>query len=314
MSDVTNEPNPGHLIESAWKDQAIWSVTADRLKANLTWWRNLAACAGVLGALLETLSATAFSEVEKWRCGIALAGAVVLAVVPIVVKTKLSKERTSAWVGARSAAEALKATIYRFLLAAPPFDASRDPGAFVARCQAVKDNAQNLNAQAALTTPPTKVRPTTLTPEQYVATRVNDQIDKYYRPKAQSNALTAKRLHDGEFWLTVLAVVMGTLASAPAGLGVPQLAALGPWVAVVTTASAAVVAYLAASRAEYQSIAYFTTANRLTGIRDLWQADANRAAPEKVAQFVDACETTIATENQAWITEFNRDPGQRNTK
>jgi hypothetical protein len=96
------------------------------------------------------------------------------------------------------------------------------------------------------------------------------------------------------------------LASAAAATGLLWLSGLGSWVAVVTTAGAAVTAHLAAARYDHQAITYFATANRLAGLRDAWLADPERHLPARVAQFVDACEHAISTENEAWLAEWTR--------
>lgn len=165
---------------------------------------------------------------------------------------------------------------------------------------------QDLSAIAALVEPPRKERPFTLTVDEYVKNRVNDQIEKYYRPKGRENAVAAKKLHNLEFYLGLLAVVMGALASAATATGLKELSLLGPWVAVVTTAGAAVTAHLAASRYDHQAMTYFGTADRLIGLRDEWFANPNRQDPNCVAKFVDDCEHAISTENEAWLAEWTR--------
>jgi len=54
MSRTSESFGVQQVIESAWRDQAIWSETANRFKRELGKWRNVAAVAGVLGAILET--------------------------------------------------------------------------------------------------------------------------------------------------------------------------------------------------------------------------------------------------------------------
>jgi hypothetical protein len=292
------------VVESAWRDQAIWSETANRLKTELSSWRCRAAVASVLGALLATLAGTLAGLGDAWwwpRTLLALAGAIILAVVPYVVKTKTSKEQIGAWVRARSASEALKETIYRFLLGAPPFGPQPAPADLVSRCQAVKEKVQDLGALAATVEPPRKERPLTLSPEGYVEKRVTDQIDGYYRPKARQNALAAKKLHNLEFILGLVAAILG------AASGFEWLSGLAPWVAVVTTAGGAVTAHLAASRYDHQAMTYFATAERLTGLRDVWLAAADRLAPARVAKLADDCEHAISTENEAWLAEWTRE-------
>ena len=307
-----SQPQPStasRTVASAWRDQAVWSETANRLKADLTRWRLRAAVAGVAGAFLQTLAAGLAGLGESWwwlGALIALAGAVILAVVPYVLRTKASKEQTRAWVRARSAAEALKEEIYRYLVGAAPFGPDRKPADLVSRCQAVKDKVRDLGAHAYVE-PPRKERPLELDADGYTELRVNDQIESFYRPKGRENAARAGKLHDLEFALGLLAVAMAAAASAAVATGLGWLAYLGPWVAVVTTAGGAVTAHLAAARYDHAAMTYYATADRLAGLRDAWLADADRLDPARVAKLVDDCENAISTENEAWLAEWTRE-------
>jgi hypothetical protein len=307
-----NQPQPSaarQIVASAWRDQAVWSETANRLKADLTKWRHRAAVAAVAGAFLQTLAGGLAGLGERWwwlRALIALAGAVILAVVPYVLRTKASKEQVRAWVRARSASEALKEEIYRYLVGAAPFGPDRAPADLVSRCQVVKDKVRDLGAHAYVE-PPKKERPLELDADGYIEMRVNDQIERFYRPKGRENAVRAGKLHGLEFALGLIAVVMGALASAAVATGLGWLSYLGSWVAVVTTAGGAVTAHLAASRYDHAAMTYFATADRLAGLRDAWLADANRLDPARVDKLVDDCENAISTENEAWLAEWTRE-------
>jgi SMODS and SLOG-associating 2TM effector domain 1/Protein of unknown function (DUF4231) len=297
------------IVASAWRDQAVWSETANRLKAELTRWRYIAAVAGVTGAFLETLAGTLASLGEPWRwlgASIALVGAVILAVVPVVLRTKASKERVQEWVRARSASEALKEEIYRYLVGAPPYGPGPAPAALIEGCQAVKHKVRDLAGHTARVERPSKERPLELTPNGYVDQRVTDQIEKYYRPQAKKNAIKAEKLHGLEFWLGVAAAGLGAVAGFTALPGIGLLPHLSPWVAVVTTAGAAVTAHLAAARYDHAAMIYTATADRLTALRDAWRADPNRLDPARVGKLVDDCENAISTENEAWLAEWTR--------
>jgi len=307
MNETASPPSTASLVESAWRDQAIWSETANRLKTELSTWRCRAAVAGVLGAFLETLAGALAGLGDAWwwpRALLALAGAVILAVVPYVARTKTTKDQVRAWARARSTSEALKETIYRYLVGAPPFAPEPAPAALVARCLAVKEKVRDLGGLAAAIDPPRKERPLTLTPEGYAEKRATDQIENYYRPKARQNALAAQRLHNLEFFLGLVAVALG------AASGLQWLSGLAPWVAVVTTAGAAVTAHLAAARYDHQAMIYFATADRLTGLRDEWLASSDRLAPARVAKLVDDSEHAISTENEAWLAEWTREKSE----
>lgn len=297
------------IVRSAWRDQAVWSETANRLKAGLTRWRFWAAVAGVTGALLETLAGTLTGLGDRWwwlRAAIALGGAVILAVVPYVLRTKVSKDRVQEWVRARSASEALKEEIYRFLVGAPPYGPEPAAAELIERSQAVKDKVRDLSGHAAQIDPPAKERPVQLTPDGYVEHRINDQIEKFYRPKGREHARRARRLHNLEFGLGLLAVILGAMAGAAATTGMDWLSYLSPWVAVVTTAGGAVTAHLAASRYDHTAMTYFATADRLTALRDAWWADPNRFDPARVGKLVDDCEAAISTENEAWLAAWSK--------
>jgi hypothetical protein len=44
-------------------------------------------------------------------------------------------------------------------------------------------------------------RPISMTVDEYVNTRLNDQIEKYYKPKGREKAIRAGKLHKLEFFL-----------------------------------------------------------------------------------------------------------------
>ena len=299
------------VVESAWRDQAIWSATAGQLKADLAKWRTRAAVAGVVGAFLVTL-ASALPSVDdsRWaRAVLALAGAVVLAVVPYVVRTKLTREHVADWVRARSTSEALKEQIYRFLVGAPPFEVDAPPGKLIDVLESEIEKVQDLNRYAASVAPSVSPRPLELRIDDYVEQRVEDQIDRYYLPKARANADAGKRLRSIEFTVGLLAVVIGAVAGAAVAADLPQLSGIGAWVGVLTTAGAAVGTHIAASRYDHQAIAFFGTARRLGYLRDKWRADPNRLDPARIATFVDDCENAISSENEAWLAAWTRDEG-----
>jgi hypothetical protein len=307
MNEFQSTQNAQQIVETAWRDQAIWSEVANQLKAKLTIWRYFAALAGVLGAFLETLAATLAGLSESWwwvRALIALIGTIILAIVPYIMRTRMSTDQVREWVRARSASEALKEVIYRYLVGAPPFESLASPADLIKKCNEVKKKVRDLSIYAASIEPPQKLRPLTLTMDGYLESRVSDQIERYYRPKGREKALTAKRLHGLEFWLGMLAVVISAMASAATATGITQLSALGPWVAVVTTASAAVTAHLAASRYDHEAMIYFGTADRLISLRDEWLVNPERLDTECIHRFVNECEHAISTENEAWLAEW----------
>jgi len=304
-------PSAQSIVQSAWGDQAIWSAAASRLKADLTRWRSLAAVAGVVGAVLTTLAGVLTGFGQDWwavRAVLALVGAIVLAVVPYVTRTKTSKDRVRDWVRARSASEALKEAIYRYLVGVPPFAPAPAPAVLIKRSQEIKEKVRDLSRYVAgVEAAPRADRPLQLSVDGYVDQRVNDQIELYYRPRGKESALAAKNLHAWEFRLGLIAVILAAAASAATATSLSWLAAISPWVAVATTAGASVTAHLAAARYDQAALTYFATADRLTALRDEWLVDPNRLAPPRVVKLVDDCEHAISTENEAWMVDWTRD-------
>src|SRR5438046_769273 len=85
---------------------------------------------------------------------------------------------------------------------------------------------------------------------------------------------------------------------APASFGIGGLAA---WVPAVTTISASLTAYIAASRYDHQIVEFLRTAEQLERLRHARAAEAMADAA-----FVDACEEVISVENQGWMTQWTR--------
>src|SRR5688572_29752548 len=106
------------IVESAWRQQALWSATASRLKRSIARWRGTVLSLSLTGAVLETFAAQIDARVGNV---LAYAGAVALALVPIIVARKLGREQMTAWIRARSASEGLKKAVYHFLMKIPPY-------------------------------------------------------------------------------------------------------------------------------------------------------------------------------------------------
>jgi len=297
------------IVESAWRDQARWSKAAGGLKAGLGRWRLIAAVGGVVGALLTTLAAALPNEIdfESARRGLALLGALVLGIVAVILRTQVSQERIQAWVRARSASEALKEEIYRFLVGATPYGPNRSTALFESRRLEQKDKVKDLNLEVAAVTPSQVTnRPLqALTIDDYIDQRVMGQVERYYQPKATENAKTAKRLRNLEFVLLLVAAAFGVLAAGT--VGAAGLSGLGSWVAVLTTAGAAVTAFLAAGRYDLQAITYYGTADRLIALRNGFLSNHDQSDPARISMFVDDVENAISSENEAWLVGWSRE-------
>jgi hypothetical protein len=296
------------IVESAWQDQARWSLTASRLKGRLGLWRAIGAIGGVTGALLATIAAALpdAGSGSELRLPLGAAGAVVLALTAVILRTQVSQERVQAWIRTRSISEAIKEEIYRFLVGATPYLGGQDVALFESNLATSKAADQSLNREvAAVGAPSVSNRPLgPFSVDDYITKRINAQIDGYYYPKAKENADKGNLFRNAEFGLGLLAAVLGALAATE--VIVPGL---GFGVAIVTTATGAITAYLAAGRYDYQAISYYGTADRLKSLRNGFVGSAR--TPEAISDFVDRCEQAISSENEAWLATWKKEEGKQ---
>jgi hypothetical protein len=259
----------------------------------------------VAGAILET-SAAALPE-GALRSALAILGGAILVVVSIVVGSKVSTEQVREWAQARSASEALKTEIFRFLAGARPYGVGRNAQALANRAQEIRSKIQNLNVDAANVTAMPQGRPNrAITADEYIAMRVNDQAN-WFRRNARSNSAAAIGFRNAQFVMALAAGIIGFLAGGSIPLGVSGFPSLGPWVAVVTTIGAAVASYLVAERFQEQAITYFAAARRLDGIRARWTDSQEPKTPDRYAALVEASEGAISAASEAWLADWSRE-------
>ena len=308
MNGSSSPTNHQALVKELWKDQARWSKTAGQLKKELTNWRLYATIAGITGAVIETTAGTiaaAFNPELRILAGvIALLGAIILATVPFILRNKASKEKISEWVRARSVSEALKELIYKYLIKVNYSASQQDLQELIDETEAVKEKVKDLTIYCVDIPEVPASRPLTLTVDQYITLRVDDQIEGYYRRKGKEKAKAAKRLHTFEFILGFLAVILGVVAGFPAFTENFSFSFLGPWVAVVTTIAGAVTAHMAAMRYDHEAIIFFSTADRLSSLKKKWLLLSGTMNTDTINKFVDDCEHAISTENESWLAKW----------
>ncbi len=277
-------------LETAWKRQEQWSATANELKKEYVGWRKvvfgLAIAASVAGALSVGTDWPAFSK------GFAVIAALCAAVSPVISTKKVGKEQLQSWTRARSVSEALKASIYRYLV-------SRQSDRLTLlndEQQEAIANVSDIVPTAGGETMPRRARSEDISVEDYVTLRVLEQANDYYFVQARKNSERAKALHKSYFALMMVA------AGIAAVNGLFDLAIVGQWTAVFTTLGASVLAYLSASKYEDLSIAYQATGTELVNLVSRWEerSAAEQEDPAIIAEFVEACEAVISNQNQAW--------------
>jgi hypothetical protein len=284
-------------LESAWRDHRRWSNTATGLRRSIAWWRTVALIAAVLGAAMATFAVQIGLQSQSGMA-VSLGAAVVLAVVPTVRGIWLSRGRLESWARARSASEGIKAEVYLYLTASPPYDGAERATELGERVNAIVAQVDDLAGVSLGRRVDDKPPPLVRDVETYLTLRVQPQIDEYYRPRAET---LHKRLRYFR-WAEYSLAFIGALLSAVAG--VAQSGLLGVWVAVVTTIGAAITAHIAAARYEHLVITYMATARQLRFLVQRW---SNRVdpSPTEAGDFVRDCEDVISRENESWMVAWS---------
>jgi hypothetical protein len=297
-------------FRSTWEMQARWSTTASVLKQNVGRARTLVLLLTVAGAVLVTLGGTVSGFDAATGKALGLAGAVALALAPVINKRSASGSSVGSWVRARSAAERLKTELYFYLTRTGLYgDSAGADRQLVQRRDALLADVDDLGPRSEQVTPVVKEPPPITDVASYIEHRVNDQIDRFYRPRVRALSTRLTWLRRAEYALTLTAAGLGAAASLTASKQ-PAL-----WVPVVTTIATAVGTHIAAERYEALVVAYVATARKLSSLRDQWpDVRGEDGTPLDGSGFVVECESVMSAENQSWLADWLKaaaEPGAR---
>jgi hypothetical protein len=301
MNNTTTSwsPEQAQALEFAWGEYRAWAATSRHKKAEIFSWKFRVLVLTVVGALLATVSKqiAGCSDPAAWAIGIVGGGLVALAT--YLGREILSPDQERLWIRARSLAETLKAETFLFRAGARPYDGP-DPG------PKLKEQVnQHLGTE-------TNLQPVALSAEDrqqgipagplsvadYIKERLDDQIDGFYRPRVQEYDRLMKNWRNVNLALGAVATVLGILGKWT-----------GAWVAVITTITTSVAAYLYANRYQYLIISYQATARQLEALKYDWGImGAPEDDPEKRNQFLQDCEEAISIENSAWMAKWLEKP------
>lgn len=293
------------ILDYAANRAVGWSVTADGLKQRQESARKWVLGLSIAGALLAAIASQMHGE--GWHKLFAAAGAMSLALGTFLTARFLGQGKTQAWVRARAASEALKREAFKFAARATPYDSADAEKAgelLKGECRKIEDAAEKVAHPAVNPGRPGSAPREMLAPEEYRARRVQDQINQFYKPKADQYRKTAANLRRAEFVMalaaTIVTAVAGVIGKSQALGGVTfDIAAL---TAVLTTISGAILTHIEASRLDHLIDTYTVTAQRLE-YEDLGFETAAKD-PVKWSQFVNHCEDIIATENTSWVAKW----------
>ena len=315
-------------VKAIWNDQRLWSKFADKKKAKIEGIRNLVLGLTIAGAALQTLA----TQTPHIGWVIAMIGGICIGLVPWLSGKHLGRENIDEWTRGRSASQAIKGEVYTYRAGAAPYDGDDAVDHLNTAYDAIKKDLKDLLNAVALIDGDSKEPPGPLGRDEYIAQRVDDQAEDYYKDRAKTMAQKATKLRKVEYGLAIVAAIIGLAlgsvggfdamiadgaaagegTGAGAGAEVPEEAwgyfsAIGVWVAVLTTAAAAITAHISASRLDEQVSLYMAAREHLLSLK---RRLPNEAVPGTPAwsEFVRACEETIANQNRDWMAVLREDP------
>jgi hypothetical protein len=291
------------VAEWAWKRQSVWSQTANRLKRSLDRARGTALSLTIAGAVLATLATQVAALSSVAGRALALGAAIAVGLVPLV-RRRVGRTAVQDWTRARSVSEALKSDVFTFLAGAAPYRKGDREHELQGRTDALLRDAGDLLHHTTGIEPVQRELPPVHDVHSYSTERLTQQIDRFYRPKAEQLGRRLSLVRRAEFALGALAVVLAAVAATL------QQSSAAAWIAVVTTVTAALTAHAAAGRYEYQMIEYLRTAAELERLRALRARFVERGI-EGEDDFVRQSEHVISIQNEAWMAKWASETSQR---
>ncbi|MFD9551177.1 DUF4231 domain-containing protein [Nocardia salmonicida] len=284
------------LLNTLWQRRTRWSSTATRMKRRLDRVRLTVLFLGSWGAIATASTTTVLRSAGTPTRVVALSGAVALAVATFLTAQYLTAESTRRWTRARAVSEGIK---HRILTCRATGDAQQY-GRLRADIEGIEQSAEDL---LPLLEPSgeTVQAPPSMHPDEYVRDRVRAQIDDYYLPAARCYSTRATRLRRAAIGLGLAATIVAAINT---GVGAEASGRIAPWVAVMTTLSGSLLAYLAGKRYDFLVMTYLATANRLQRRLDRWRAEGSPTDQVRWAEFVADCENTISLENASWMAKW----------
>jgi len=291
---VTGAGDPA-VPAAAWTKQYVWSQTASRLKTRLTAARAVALLLTIVCAVLATAAGQLGSAMSAIAKGLAVAAAVAVGLAPLALRFADSKAVQN-WTRARALSEALKTEIYTYLAGVGPYRGTGRDKQLAERVETLSANGADLLRYTTRAAPRRRDLPAVRDVSSYIEHRVRPQIT-WYRDKAKKLATRLAVVKGAGVGLAVLAVVLGAV-SAEAGVG-----GAAAWLPPTATVAAAVAAYAAWARYEYQLNAYLRTAESLESLLAHREAvgGSDTAADD---DFVARSERIVSDENKEWVTEW----------
>lgn len=291
------------VLSTLWARRIAWSRAADLLKRRLAVARGSVLVLSVTGALLVAVATTLLPLGSVWQRLSAAAGALALALIPVINARYMTREATSAWMRARSMSEAIKAEVFLFCSGAGPYIGG--DAITLLRANIGKLNEAGADLERELEAVKDAPAPPPLLPGQaYVEKRVFAQIEGYYRPKAHEYARRAAWFRRAQFFFALAAAALGALVAGVADADAEATKSMAAWVAFLTTISTALTAQVAAMRYNFLINSYLATARRLEDLVAAWKLNGEPSDGADWSKFVQDCEAAISAENESWLAKW----------
>jgi hypothetical protein len=204
-----------------------------------------------------------------------------------------------------AAAEALKREAFKFAASAAPYDNSQTASTLLDQeREKIETDIDDLDERFKVAQRPGSSPRQSLTRQEYQQKRMLDQINGFYRPKAETFRQTSRRLRVVEFALTLAATLITAVAGALGGKTASLPFDVAALTAVLTTISGAILAHIEAQKYDYLVATYLATARRLEDQNSKFPDD--HASAQDWSAFVNRCEDIIASENSSWISKWTK--------
>ena len=293
----TMTESPSSTLRLAWDRQSVWSQIAGQLKSTIKSARTVVLGLSIAGATLAALAVSVGVDTTPGDV-LSIVSAASMLSVP-VVRSRASTKAIGDWTKARAVSEALKSEVYLYLTRTGDYARVDRDDALVESLGAIEQEASDLLRYGLRITPADRDPPAVHDLDSYVAERVTDQIERYYRPQAAKQERRVGQVRTGEVVLALTAAILAAVA------GVTGADGVGAWVAVVTTVTGAVTSHAAAERYEFLLVEYLKTASELERLGRRVGAARNLSDEE----FVRACERLISLQNEGWMAKLTKADG-----
>ena len=300
-STLLDEESLNAALKYIWGQYKTWDSTSVMLKNKMVRWRDIILVLSIGGAILGTLS----QQIVSWRINgtptwlaatLGVLSGAALGLAAYFTNEVLRPETEAAAVQSRAAAEAFKREAYLLATGVPSSAAGITADGLLEKAKQIRSSVVNI-VPVANTKHLDDMPPVGMAIDDYIAQRLDQQVDEYYLPQARVNADKLARGRKLSVLLGAVAVVLGIWSA--------QSTSVAGWVAVIGTVTAAIAARQYASRYQFLIVSFQATADRLQWLKTKWEIEGkNQPGDDAKNAFILSTEDTLSLENNAWMAEW----------